>query len=181
MYQGNNPTALQSQQWIINSLLDLMKEKEYQQITIRDICKKADLSRQTFYNIFEQKEDILRYCLQKSYQAQFDKLRDTEAISVQQIVDAFEAVLEEENELIQLMLKHKLDMIILNEIEKCVSLFANQFVKMDKRKQLPYSQALLSGALSYTLVFWSQQENPISKEELVGLIKDFLEGKLYEF
>ena len=67
MYRGSNPSALQSQQWIVDSLISLMEVKPYQQITIMDICKRADLSRQTFYNVFSQKEDVLRFCMQKEY------------------------------------------------------------------------------------------------------------------
>ena len=43
MYNGNNPTALKSQQWLTQTLLELMEEKPYEEISIRDICKKADL------------------------------------------------------------------------------------------------------------------------------------------
>ena len=58
MYSGTNPTALQSQRWIADSLTGLMLEKSYARITIQDICKRADLSRQTFYNFFNSKESI---------------------------------------------------------------------------------------------------------------------------
>lgn len=50
MYEGNNPTALHSREWLVDSLLSLMEDNPYSRITVRDICNKADLSRQTFYN-----------------------------------------------------------------------------------------------------------------------------------
>ena len=37
MYEGNNPTALNSREWLINALLTLMKTKPYAKITVKDI------------------------------------------------------------------------------------------------------------------------------------------------
>lgn len=180
MYCGSNPTALQSQQWIVDSLIALMEEKPYQQITIMDICRKADLSRQTFYNFFDQKEEVLRFCLQCEYERQFRFVKDVEELTIDQIVEAFAAVLQKNEKLLSLMIQNNLDTIILDEIAKCISLFANRFVK-DSRKvsELPYSKAILSGALAHLLVYWFRQEKPIPLQELTRLISDFLEGKLF--
>lgn len=59
MLKSNNPTALKSQQWIIESLLSLMEEKPYDQISVSEICRKADLDRRTFYRNFNCKKDVL--------------------------------------------------------------------------------------------------------------------------
>ncbi len=56
---GNNKIAEQSKEWILESLLDLMKEKKFSNIKIKEITDKADLSRRTFYRNFSCKEDVL--------------------------------------------------------------------------------------------------------------------------
>lgn len=38
MYQGKNPTALQSQNLITEALLALMEEEPFQKITIKAVC-----------------------------------------------------------------------------------------------------------------------------------------------
>lgn len=180
MYKGANPTALQSQQWIVDSLIGLMEEKPYPQITIMDICRRADLSRQTFYNVFEGKEEVLRFCLQSEYGRQFQALEAHAAITADEIVGAFAAVLQKNERLLSLMILNGLDGIISDEIAKCVALFADQFVRDPEQIfLLPYSKAILSGALAHLLVHWFRQEEPISLEQLAQLISDFLEGKLF--
>lgn len=180
MYSGVNPIALQSQQWIVESLIALMEEKPYQQITIMDICKKADLSRQTFYNVFHQKEDVLRFCLQGEYGRQFQSVESQDSITMEEIVSAFAAVLQKNEKLLSLMIKNNLDTIIIDEIAKCISLFADRFVRnSDKLSQLPYSKAILNGALAYLLLYWFRQDMPIPLSQLMQLISDFLEGKLF--
>jgi AcrR family transcriptional regulator len=53
MYEGCNKTALTSQSAIAEALLNLMKEKPYSKISVSEICKRAGVSRQTFYTLFE--------------------------------------------------------------------------------------------------------------------------------
>ncbi|MGN0427578.1 MAG: TetR/AcrR family transcriptional regulator [Agathobacter sp.] len=180
MYQGTNPTALQSQQWLMESLIALMEEKPFSQITILDICKQADLSRQTFYNFFSTKEEILHLYLQQQCKKQFYKYKEKSSISIEDIVKAFSDVLILNEQLLNSMLKNELDSIIADEVSESVALFANHFVnKCSSNDILPYSEALLSGALAQLIVFWFKQENPISIEEITELLTDFFRGKLY--
>ena len=180
MYCGTNPTALRSQKWIAESLIKLMAKKSYHQITIMDICKQADLSRQTFYNVFDKKEDILRFCLQNSCSEQVQPLIEQEQITVSEVVNAFANVLEENKVLLYLMIENNLEGMIFDEIAKSITLFTDCFVKDEKKKELlPYSKTMLSGALAHLIVYWFRQEEAISMEQLTALISEFLEGKLF--
>ena len=180
MYQGNNGTAIQSQQWLGEGLIRLMSQQPYAAITIGAICKEADLSRQTFYNVFESKEEVLRFCLRQQYEKQFRRFAGHEKITVAEIVEAFAVVVAENQNLLRMMIENHLDSILADEITQCVALFAGKFVKKEQNnEQLPYAEALLSGALGHLLVYWFRQEQPISMEQFAGVISDFLQGNLY--
>lgn len=182
MYQGKNPTALRTQEWLVRSLIHLMKKKTYTSITILDICKEADVSRQTFYNFFSSKEEILHFYLQQQYTTQFSKLKNENIITVEQIIEAFTIVVTENQDLLSIMLKNNLDTILTDEISKCITLFTNQFCnKEEKENILPYAKALLSGAFAHILVFWLTEDHPISIEELSTVFKRFFTGDLYKF
>ena len=182
MYRGTNSTALQSQQWLSESLIRLLEEKPYPQITIGNICAGADLSRQTFYHVFDSKEEVLRFCLQRQYEKQFRRFAGQQVITVGEIVGAFAVVVAENQKLLRLMIENQLDSVISDEMSKCVSLFARRFVKQENNNELlPYSEALLSGALGHLLVYWFGQETPISIESLTTLITKFLNGDLFGF
>ena len=181
MYQGKNSTALQSQQWLGESLVRLMNQMSYTAITIGAICKEANLSRQTFYNVFDSKEEVLRFCLRQQYEKQFQRFADQDGITVGEIVGAFAAVVAENQNLLRKMIKNQLDSILADEITRCIALFAGKFVKKEQQgERLAYSEVLLSGALGHLLVYWFRQEQPISMEQLTQLITEFLEGQLFE-
>ena len=181
MYQGSNPTALQSQEWLAQSLIELMLEEPFGRITVKDICRKADLSRQTFYNVFSSKEEVLRYYLRRKYEAEFVRYQGKSVLSIQEIVSSFAKVLSENQALLSSMLENGLEWLIVEAIRDCVSLFAGQFVSAARDESLlSYSEALLSGALASLLTWWFQQEDPISMEQMMALLTDFFQGNLFE-
>jgi AcrR family transcriptional regulator len=53
--------AVRSKRLIIEALRALLLEKEYKQISVKDIVERADIGRATFYAHFEDKEDLGRY------------------------------------------------------------------------------------------------------------------------
>lgn len=55
MKENNIP----SDEKIINALLELMDEKDYQDISIKDIAEKANVSRITYYRHFQSKDEIV--------------------------------------------------------------------------------------------------------------------------
>ena len=82
--------------------------------------------------------------------------------------------------MLSLMIDNGLEDIISSEISKCVAMFASRFVKAENDNEfLPYSIALVSGALAEMLVYWFKQKEPISIDKLTSLLTDFLSGKLY--
>lgn len=180
MYTGINPTALQSRQWFIDALSALMNEMPYHDITVKMICSRADLSRQTFYNLFDSKEEILHFCLQQEYLRHFETLTRQEEISIQDMVEAFSSVLEDNRKLLELMVKNHLESVITAEISDCVTLFANRFsIQGPKDHTFPYSVAFLSGALAQTLVFWFKQTEPLPLAELSDMLTGILSGEYY--
>lgn len=181
MYQGTNPTALRSQEWLTQALIELMEEKPFARITVKDICRKADLSRQTFYNVFSSKEEILQSFLRRKYEAEFARYREKTVLTVREIVDSFSKVLSENQAVLSSMIRNGLEWQIVEAISSCVSLFAGQFVSRERNDALlPYSEALLSGALAGLLTFRFRQKDPISMEQLTALLTDFFQGRLFE-
>lgn len=79
MYTGANPTALKSRQWIMKALIHLMMQKDYASISVKEICKQADLSRQTFYNLFSSKDDILHEYLREQVAKALQEIKEKES------------------------------------------------------------------------------------------------------
>lgn len=51
----------QTKKWLVEALFELMQHKKFTQISVKEICSQAELSRKTFYRKFKSKNDILDY------------------------------------------------------------------------------------------------------------------------
>ena len=63
MYCGSNKTALASQRQITDALISLLEEMPYSEISVSAICKRAEVSRQTFYSLFQSKDNVITFAL----------------------------------------------------------------------------------------------------------------------
>lgn len=67
MYCGKNKTALTSQLQISRAMTHLMETSDFSDISICALCKEAEISRQTFYSLFNSKENVIVFTLQHLY------------------------------------------------------------------------------------------------------------------
>lgn len=48
---------------IVDTAISLFKEHGYQNVSVNEICKSANIPRSSFYTIFSGKKDIINYVL----------------------------------------------------------------------------------------------------------------------
>lgn len=184
MYEGTNQVAIQSRQWIVNALLGLLQEKDYHQISIKEIVRRADLSRQTFYNIFNSKDDVIRFCLHQGYLKMKDRLlakvQANHIMTPADITDCFSLFFEENHDLVQKFLDQHLDYIIAAEVTEDMNEFL-ELVSPDTvhDRTYAYGNAFLSGAMTQIMLHWFKDPDPLSKEELSTFLLKILGGNYY--
>lgn len=192
MYEGNNPTALKSQEWIAETLLQLMQEKEYSRISIREISEKSNLSRQTFYNLFSSKEDVIRIYLRRKVSKvlreknreenkwekdpSLDQVGQDKESYLRFMVDSFVTVLRDNRAILTLMMNQGLEYIVSDEILYTVQVFAQHLSKENDPAVLEYSVSFLGGGLAQTMLCWMKQENPMEPKELTEFLHEALTG-----
>lgn len=179
MYNGNNPTALKSQQWLTQTLLELMEEKPYVDISIMDICKKADLSRQTFYNYFESKDDLFRYLLRSTYEKKLNSL--TEIPSSDEAISAFVSVVRENPRMVNAIVKNNMGNLVSDEIFNAITHFLNRFIpNFEHQPDFAYHVVLLSGALTHFMLYYARTNKELSEKEMTKILETFLSGKVFK-
>lgn len=60
----NQKKALKTKTILANTLLDLLNVKPFSNITVNELCGKSMIGRSTFYLHFQDKYDLLSYCLE---------------------------------------------------------------------------------------------------------------------
>jgi len=116
-----HPQKAKSKQWIVNSLLELMAEKDYQSITIKELTQKADLDRKTFYRHFSTKEEVLYIPLNEICQCYLKSLRELTVLSSYTVTEAFFILCIEHMTFFDLLLNNNLYSLLLDLFEQYLS------------------------------------------------------------
>lgn len=95
-----NIVAIRTQISIANAFLSLLKEYDYEKITVTDICKDADIVRKTFYNNFQSKDNLVHYLISDIFYEIESKV-DLRNMSVHQILlTAFQFIMDNRESLL---------------------------------------------------------------------------------
>ena len=82
MYQGTNKIALASKRQITETFLTLLKQQAFADISISLICREAQVSRQTFYSLFQSKENIILDILKEQTIFALDTVKDSKILDL---------------------------------------------------------------------------------------------------
>lgn len=180
MYEGNNPTALHSREWLVDALLALMEEKAYSGITIKDICGRAGLSRQTFYNFFDGKDSIIRFCIHRCYSEMMKSLAEKCPVKLADITEQLMETLYQNRKLMERIVAHRLDYFLELELALVIRVFAGQISPDAKKESDRYATAFLTGAVAHMILYWFKDEKPMEKQQLSALLCSILSGGYYQ-
>lgn len=139
-------------EYILQALLDLMKEKDFKEISITEITKKAGVSRMAYYRNYYYKEDILENYMTELLD-KYEKIRNK---IVEEHPDnkyklmlyVFEYFQENENFVLCLE-KSNLSNIIQNRINE----YVHEIYKSDDTFDI-YDAIIFGGALYNTGKYW---------------------------
>lgn len=173
--QTQNPIAIQSKEWLVTSLLTLMEQKPYAEITIQEIADQALLSRRTFYRNVSSKEDLLRLHFDKICTEYIDMLKQTNDLSLPSITEIF----------FSFWLKHDSFLILLkkNHIFGLLLDYFNQFIptvyqslkgnlhEYDTPQDLQYALSFSVGGFFNMLFIWLEEDCKRSPAKLSEVIQ----------
>lgn len=162
--------------WLLETLLKLLENKKYSEITITELTEKADIARQTFYRNYDSMDDILLSRLNEivdEYLAKVFKNLETKKdpdwdFEVRQLI-----LLWQQNEVVFRALKKAgLDYQVM---EKLSHLFTRFHMKAQNLRELDDKQQFLvyylAGGVFMVLNKWFENDMKFPTEQLTDLFR----------
>lgn len=176
MYQGNNPSALRSREWIAAAMARLLEREPYGQITVKNICREADLSRQTFYQIFDSKDEVMSYQFGIMFADFCRQCADTERMTVRGLARAFFAFFGEHDAFVSALIDNNMTHLLQAQFERFLPQIP-LFQETNERESHPdYAVSFVAAALSQLLIHWFSMGKDMSVEEMGLLTERLLTG-----
>lgn len=170
MYCGTNKIALSSQKQIMDALLTLLKTKKYTEISVSALCREANVSRQTFYSLYESKENIILDLLQNyEYAPDEEQTNEVFEFNLSIFCSQFSSYLKENTELLTMLSENDLLYLLYDS-------FYNSIINCDF-----FMTDVLAGEREYTASFIASGFMGITKIYILhnGIdSKEYLEKKI---
>ena len=163
---------------LYNALIDLMKDKSFEEIKVSDICSKALINRSTFYAHYEDKYELLEDCIKDLKDSLSNELKKNQSISstkeyyiemiklflnhIEEKRDSYLAIaINNRNSILTDILYDVIDKDIINHLE-------NDDTFKDIPKRIVASFYL--GAVVNVGINWIKNINKYSKEEMLNYL-----------
>jgi len=171
--------VMRTRQSLRNALIELMLEKPYEKITIQEIIDRANVGRATFYNHYQDKDDLLLRGVVELAQNQEDLDSDQsgkerlhiEPLNTLETAGMFRHS-QQNKRIHQVLFKRNRENVILQEISAVLyARVEEQLLQLkdpafDHAVPLPILAHFISGGLWSLINWWHENDFPYTPEEM---------------
>lgn len=162
-----------SKKWLAESLIRIMQTKPYEDITISEIAKNADLARRTFYRSFASKNDLIAYIVENLVHEYISDLCIAENINMEALVLIFFGFFQKHRDLIIVFKQNRLEYFILESFNKYLPMIRLNVCK-SKMSDDPEIEKMFmlisSGGFFNLLMYWTDNNSDITPQKLSQLV-----------
>lgn len=169
-YSGTNPTAKQSKELLADALAQLISTKKYTQISIKEVCEKAQVSRQTFYNLFDSKDDILRYYLEATMKTMFASLWQKQDQSPEHLISVTVRYVETNRLFLRLLVENSLQSMFLQAIQAGIT----ELTKDETTEYSEFRKAFIAGGLTQAIIQWIYEPQNVKAAEFSEMLSEMI-------
>lgn len=171
-----------TKQLIKQSLIELMHEKPFKDITVKDITERADLNRGTFYLHYVDIYDLLSKIEDETLQAIEEMMLDYRCKinmpSCYELLDELFSYIEDNRDLFEVLLHSQSEGIFLNKLQYLIKTMGLDLMKMFyKDTSRPHYSYFLSFVLNGVLGVteqWFNNGMDMSSTEMATMIDHFI-------
>ena len=160
-----------SKELIQIAFYELLEEKDFEAISIKEICEKAGVSRMSFYRYYSTKEDIFIVICDETFDRFFHRVVSMQLTTIKEMLLIFFQGLEKSKDKIEILKKAGKETILLSLFEQyCSYLVSKTNVSLLKSGTNPYSTPYFAGAIYNVFIRWSNRYYAETPEQIVDII-----------
>ena len=166
--------AIKTKNQISKALIELLNNKPLDLITIKELAKKAEISRTAFYNNFNNLDDVLKYIYQRAHKQIFkEKYSQLEYVySDEHILDMI-SFFDKNSKLLLVLIKWNLIELIAKYNTEIVLGYTQHYKNKFIREHAFYFISYYHGSLFNICTYWITNGKQESIETLLKIIKEF--------
>lgn len=173
MYKGNNPSALRSRAEIVQAFLELMHTTTFEKLQVKQLMDATGLTRQTFYQIFKNKEEILEYYLDTLFAEFVSHAEKRDITSLCDAAEFFFAFFSEYREPLGVIIRNGKSCVVQRKCREYLynSHYIHYALKgTETPEQVDYATTFLVSGMVAMLEQWLRTGGQVPAKDLARLI-----------
>lgn len=185
--EKNDLRVIKTKSILYSTLLELMKEKQFEEIKVSDICSHALINRSTFYSHYNDKYELLEEYINTLKDSLIEELsknkniNNTKQYYIELIKLFFNHIDEKRNIYISAMINNRNSItmdIIYDVLNHEVTKRLNDIEFKNKTIPVEIISKFYLGAVFNVGIEWLKNENKYSKEDLVNYLDKLIPDNL---
>lgn len=176
-----NPIARRSKKSIVDAMMDLLKDKSYEKITIKEIMEKADMARRTFYGNFSSKDEIIQYYFGNLFDTLELRLKGDQKVNPKKMAQAlFELVLEDKENMMVAKKRGLLNMALVEAYSgEIAKLFNRDDQVQSNQMTLKYAAGFYLGGVWKIIDQWLGEGAKVTPVKMAELFQNMISGTVF--
>ncbi|MFT8318558.1 MAG: TetR/AcrR family transcriptional regulator [Sporolactobacillus sp.] len=174
MADGKQRIAEQSRIWLVDAFFELLREQSYEEITVRAIADRAQLSRRTFYRSFSTKQALLKYYGQNLFEEYLARLRLVDQLHFKNVLTIFFNFWWNKRDQLRLLIRQGLFFSLLNSAsghsEQIYEAFNVPWHIQGTEQEIKYVMQFATGGFWNVLFQWLTSDYPETPDQIVETI-----------
>lgn len=182
MYRGTNKTAIQSQQQTAGAMIALLQDKPFARITVSELCKQAGVSRQTFYSLFDSREDVMLFTLQAQYCEELEMKTPAGPACRREMLRwlcrSYSTYIVRHQDLIRLLVENRLDYLLYDSLFEAMNR-CDCFLGAVDGCTRGYAAGFFAGGVACVARRFAEEGCASSESQLEDLFETLFSGRLF--
>lgn len=180
MYTGANKTAQNSQRAFAAAMVQLLREKPYEDITISEICRVSGVSRQTFYALFQNKENVLRYEISQNYSYPRNIHPSPEIPLSRYLAHIFSRYVDANYDFLKLLIDQKLSIVFFQCLKEYLKRNEDKLLRDIDPCRRCYLSVYVAGTVTTIMDAYFHSGAKKEPQYLEDLLNDLFDGSYFQ-
>ena len=164
-----------SKQLIQLAFYQLLLKKDFENISIKEICEKAGVSRMSFYRYYSTKEDVFIVFCDEAFDKFFQEISHNPSLTIRDMFVLFFHGLLDYHREIDILKKSQRETILLSQFEQYASYIASKInVYTITKRVSPFTIPFFAGGLFNIVIRWSNRNYIDTPEEMTDSVMSFI-------
>lgn len=177
--KNNNPQNRITKESIFTALMLLMEQKDFKEISITELTKKAGVSRMAFYRNYNLMEDIITSYLDEFFEDYSNQISRNEKIDTCDSVRLYFTYFRNHEKLITNLNNSNLTNLILERVTRFLHSLCKDIVceKSHSPEKEKYSIEFLAGGVYKVLIEWAKSGMKESDDVMAQIVYSLMMGE----